>query len=123
MRQIRKRTTTKISSVGTTAILLGTTMILFGLPAEAASPGYSLEGRITQCSSGLPVPGLSVKLSRKSGRTVGEAVTSENGEYQLIGAIRRKGRYNIGIYWGNDLIKRSEVSVFSRNMNLPDICL
>jgi len=95
---------------------------VLGLGAYAQSYA-SVQGQVLTSQNNEPIPGLTVSLVHPQlGRSV-PAVTNEAGEFYFFNIPIHEDTYYIEIFWGNELVYRSSLSVNSGNISLGSISL
>ena len=91
------------------ASILAIFVAWFCLPATSAYAD-TLTG-VVQTSDGTPIPGLIVSLVHPTVGRSSRIVTDQEGVFRLRNVPRISEPYYLEIYWGTDLIYRSQQQV------------
>ena len=83
----------------------------------------AVQGQIIAQSNNLPVPGLTVSLVHAMLGRSAPSVTDVAGRFLFYGIPIMPTPYYIEIYWGNQLIYSSPISVSNHTVILPTIVL
>jgi hypothetical protein len=82
-----------------------------------------VQGQIIARSNNMPAPGLTVSLAHPNLGRSAPSMTDVYGRFIFYGIPIIQEPYFIEVYWGNQLIYRSSISVHNNMVNLPPLFL